>query len=338
MPDISRRTLLRAASVAGAASVGGVAGAGTHSLFSDRELFGTNAVRAGSLDLEIATMTEFGGGTTTTPTQSADTFPAAFVPEPAVTVEFPDIEPSGGRASGAVTVAARVCDNPAYLWLRTDGTDSELAAAIDVEFAYATDCGGESDVLYEGSLSGLFDAYSAGRQLGVSCAELGKVELQGDTFVVESTGDSLPVDDVPGTLTFNGSDGPVDVEITAVHWKGGGDEVRGVDIAAEDVDLCRVDVKGGGGPTSGVVTYPTACASTVTGLLAGDTPSGQPSGLSHFVVYECVGDGDCVGCDPACLTLAWELRNPGAHAGESLAFDLELFARQCRYTDSRNPW
>ncbi|WP_435117898.1 hypothetical protein [Halolamina sp. C58] len=221
-----------------------------------------------------------------------------------------------------------------------DGESDVLADAMDVTLTYAPAAGAASRQLYEGSLSGLYDAYADGSLLGAgNCRELGKVELTEDPaeFVVEGTGESLPVDAVPGTLTLDGPDGPVDVEITGLYRKDDGDEVRGVDLQADAFEFCRVDVKGGGGPDTGLVIYRPDCAATASELVTGSNPAGNPSGLSHFVVFDCVGD-ICVGCEPAFLTLDWYLSDPTSVAGESVSFDLDLFASQCRHTIPRNPW
>ena len=340
MGDVSRRSILRGVTFAGAASLGGASGVGTYAYLTESERFGSNSIAGGSLELEIATRTESGSTTSYNPEQDGS-FPSTFVPESTITVSFPAIDPSQGRTSGSTTVAFRLCENPGRVWLRVDnGESGTLADAMDVTLTYASASGGASGQLYEGSLSGLYDAYAEGDLLGAgNCRELGKIELTEDPaeFVVEGTGESLPVDAIPGTLTLDGPDGPVDVEITGLHWKDDGDEVRGVDLQADAFEFCRVDVKGGGGPDAGVVSYRPGCAATAREVVAGSTPAGRPSGLSHFVVFDCVGD-NCVGCEPAFLTLDWQLPNPTSVAGESVSFDLELFARQCRHTTPRNPW
>jgi hypothetical protein len=341
--DVSRRAVLRGVSIAGAAGVGAAAGVGTHALLSDGERFQGNALSSGSLDLQVAAETELDGDVSHSPPQNGP-FPSTFAEESGVTVDFPTIDPGTGEPSGSTTVAFRVCDNPGRVWLRalSADADSALAEALEVELAYASTCGAATTTVYEGSLSGLLDALSDGVRPGGGCRELGKVELEGGSFVVEAEGgggDSLAVDDVPGELTLDGPEGPVAVEIAGLHWKDeeGDAEVRGVDLASVDVEFCRVDVKGGGGPSEGIETYRPGCDSTATGLLAGENPGGQPSGLSHFVVFAC-GSADCVGCEPACLTLDWTLPDPGAVAEESLSLDLELYADQCRHTTSENPW
>ncbi|MUV60173.1 hypothetical protein [Halobacterium sp. CBA1126] len=343
MPDVSRRALLRGVTLAGAASVGGAAGVGTHAFVTDGQLFPANDVASGSLDLQVATMVESDGEVTTTPRQDPAAFPSSFAEETDVTLSFQDVDPSRGPVSGSATVAFRVCDNPGRVWLRTDGAASALADEVDVTLAYASTCGDASATLFDGSLTGLLDKFEDGVRLGAGgCRELGKVELREGTFVAEESGDSLAVGDVPGSLALDGS---TTVEITGVHWKDDGDEVRGVDLAAENAEFCRVDVKGGGQPNgaaadgtdSGVVTHRWDCAATATDVLAGTNPSGQPSGLSHFVVFGCADDDGCVGCEAACLTLDWTLQSPDA-AGESLSFAFELFASQCRHTDPTNPW
>ncbi|MCG1003744.1 MULTISPECIES: hypothetical protein [Halobacterium] len=347
MPDVSRRALLRGVTLAGAASVGGAAGVGTHAFLTDGQLFPGNDVASGSLDLQVATLVESNGEVTTTPRQDPAAFPASFAEETDVTLSFRDVDPASGPVSGSATVAFRVCDNPGRVWLRADGPASALADEVDVTLAYASTCGDASATIFEGSLTGLLDEFDGGVRLGAGgCRELGKVELHGGAFVAEETGDSLAVGDVPGSLALDGS---TTLEITGVHWKDDGDEVRGVDLAADDVEFCRVNVKGGGKPTHagggngasgnepGLVTHRWDCASAATAVLAGTNPGGQPSGLSHFVVYGCTDDDGCVGCEPACLTLDWTLQTPDA-AGESLSFVLELFASQCRHTDPTNPW
>lgn len=343
MTDRSRRAILRGVSLAGAAGLGAAAGVGTHALVSDGELFEANGLSSGSLDLQVAAETEAGGEVSHSPPQDG-AFPSSFVEESGVAVDFPTIDPSDGKHSGSTTIAFKVCDNPGRVWLRAESgdADSTLADHLDVELAYASTCGVGGDTVYEGSLAGLLDALAHGVRLGVGCRELGKVELRGDHLMVEADGganESLHVDDVPGELTLDGPDGPVTVEVTELHWKDeeGDAEVRGVDLASDDVEFCRVDVKGGGGPVAGVETYRSGCASTATELLAGENPGGQPSGLSHFVVFGC-GDDDCVGCEPACLTLDWELKKPSEVAGKSLSLDLELYASQCRHTTAENPW
>lgn len=330
-------------SLAGAAGLGAAAGVGTHALVSDGERFDGNALSSGSLDLQVAAETELDGEVSHSPPQDG-AFPSSFAAESGVTVDFPAVDPGGGTPSGSTTVAFRVCDNPGRVWLRarSDDADSALAERLDVDLAYASTCGAASETVYEGSLAGLLDAVADGVRLGGGCRELGKVELDGDRFVAEvdgGGGDSLAIDDVPGELTLDGPEGPVTVAVTGLHWKDeeGDAEVRGVDLASEDVELCRVDVKGGGGPNEGVTSYRPGCDSTATELLAGENPGGQPSGLSHFVVFGC-GDDDCVGCEPACLTLDWTLPGAESVAGESLSLDLDLYADQCRHTTSRNPW
>jgi len=338
----SRRAILRGVSLAGAAGLGAAAGVGTHALVSDGETFDGNGLTSGSLALQVATETEANGEVSHAPPQDGP-FPSSFLEESSVTVDVPTVDADGGPASGSTTVAFQVCDNPGRVWLRVTGdADSTLAGALDVELAYASTVGAAHHTVYEGSLAGLFDALEDGTLLGGGCRELGKVELVGDSLVVEAaggSGDSLPLADVPGELTLDGPDGPVAIEVTGLHWKdeGGDAEVRGVDLASDGVEFCRVDVKGGGSPDDGVETYRPGCASTATGLLAGENPGGQPSGLSHFVVFGC-GDADCVGCEPASLAFDWTLPNPKAVAGASLSLDFELHARQCRHTTPENPW
>lgn len=338
MPDVSRRTILRGVTYAGAASIGGASGAGTYTFLTDGEAFRSNSMGAGSFDLEVATRTEFGGTTTYDPKQEGS-FPSTFVRESSITVAFPSVDPNQKRASGSTTVAFRLCDNPGRAWLRLDGDSGPLADSMDVRLTYTPTCGESGNVLYEGSLAGLFDAYDEGARLGANCRTLGKIELQEDpdAFVVEETGSSLAVDDVPGTVTLDGPDGPVDVEITGLYWKDGEDELRGVDLRADGFEFCRVDVKGGGSPNRGVETYRPDCTATATELVTGSGPNGRPSALSHLVVFEC-SKQPCLGCEPACLTLDWTLPNPRHLAGESLSFDMELFARQCRHTNPTNPW
>jgi hypothetical protein len=329
--DISRRAILRGVSLAGAASVGAATGYGTHALLTDGELFEASRLSSGSLDLQVAAKTGADGD-----------FPSSFAAENAITVEFPEVEPNGGPASGTATVALRVCDNPGRVWLRprSDKGDSKLAERLDVTLSYAVHCGGSDGTIYEGSLAGLLDAFGDGTQLGASCRELGKVEFEGDKFVVETDegyGGSLLVDKVPGDLTFDRPDGSVTVRIADLHWKDEGSEdaeIIGVDLASDDVGFCRVDAKGG----TDVVTYRPGCASTVDDLFADKNRGDQPSGLSHFVVYDCPDGDPCIGCDPACLELEWELKKPKKVAGESLSLDLELYASQCRHSTSENPW
>lgn len=338
VPDVSRRDVLRGVSLVGAAGAGAAAGVGTHAVLTDSGVFASNSLTSGSLDLQVATRwATKGGEPSTMPTQEA--FPTEFVEESTITVGFPGIDPSGKPASGTVTVAFRACDNPGRIWLRADGEPNELADAIHVRTAYAPECGGEAEALYEGTMAGFLDAFGAGRRLRAT-PRLAKVELDGEKFVVETEdgpGDALAVDDVPGTLDVDVDGQTVTIEIAAVHWKDGGDEVRGVDVASDDVVFSRVDVKGGGSPDVGIETYRFDCTSPATGLLAGTNSGGQPSGLSHFVLYACA-DGGCVGCDPACLVLDWKLTKPKQHVGESLAVDLELHANQCRHTEASNPW
>lgn len=339
MPDLSRRAVLRGVTVAGAASIGGASGVGTYAYLTDGEVFRSNTMGAGSLDLEVATRTEVGSTTSYEPEQDGS-FPATFVPESTISVAVPNVDPTRGPVSGSTTVAFRLCENPGRVWLRLRGGESgPLAGAMAVTLTYTPTCGESGERIYDGSLSGLFEAYANGVQLGRRCRELGKIELEEDPyeFVVEGTGDSLAVDDVPGTLTLDGPDGPVALEITGLYWKDDGDEIRGVDLRAPEFGLCRVDVKGGESPEEGVVTYRPDCTATATELVVGETAGGQPSGLSHFVVFAC-GEERCVGCDPACLTLDWRLQNPRKVAGEQVSFDVELFANQCRHTDPRNPW
>jgi hypothetical protein len=339
LPDVSRRDLLRGASYAGVASVGAVTGVGTHALLTDTALFEGTTATAGTLDLQIATRTVSNGEVSFDPPDSGDPFPSAFASESSLSVAFSDVDPTGS-ASGSLTIAMQVCDNPGRVWVRTRGQSSDLADAVDVTLSYAETCGGESTTRFEGSLSGLFDHLAGGVQVNGGCRELGKVEVQGGKLVVEDGGGSLAIDDIPGDLTFQGSNGPVTVTVTDGHWKDGGDELRGVDLQSPTADLCRVDVKGGGkqtGDADGIERYRFDCASEATDLLAGENPGGQPSGLSHFVVYTC-GDRECIGCDPACLTLDWELNGGKRFAGESLAFDVDLFAEQCRNQERDNPW
>lgn len=374
MTDISRRAILRGVTLVGAASVGGAAGVGTHALLADEEVFASNSVASGSLDLQVATRTEADGDTSHAPEQDG-TFPSTFAGESTVTVVFPDVEPGDGAASGSATVALRACDNPAWVWLRTDGEHSDLADAVEVSVSYADDCGGDGSSLYGGTLSQFLEDFEGGVRLATGCTELGKVELEGGTFTVDGSGDSLDVEDVPGTLVVESDDDDVEIAIEAVHTKDddGDAEVIGVDVAPEDVSLCRVDVKGGGqqqtpgngsgggngggsggngngsgngdngngdggaDPSDGVETYWLDCAAAAADLLAGDTPSGNQSGLSHFTLYAC-RDETCVGCEPECLTLDWSLPDPESVAGESMSFDLDLHAIQCRHTEATNPW
>ena len=338
MPDVSRRDILRGVTFAGAASLGGASGVGTYAYLTDSEPFPSNNLVAGSLDLEIATRTQSGSTTLDDPEQDGS-FPSTFVPESSITVGFPTVDPTQTNASGSTTVAFRVCENPGRVWLRLAGESNALADAMDVSVTYAPTCEESGDTLYKGSLSELLDAYADATRLGANCQKVGKVELEEDPyrFVAEETESSLAVKNIPGTLTLDGPDGLVDLEITGGQWKDDGDELRGVNLAADDFDFCRVDVKGGNAGDGGVVTHRPDCAATATELVTGSNGGGQPSGLSHFVVFECADDG-CLGCEPACLTFDWELQNPELVAGESLSFDMELFASQCRHSNLNNPW
>lgn len=358
--------MLRGVALAGAASAGAAAGVGTQALLSDGERFEGNSLTSGSLDLQVAAETTVDGDTKYAPKQDGR-FPSTFADESGVSVEFPDLGSAAGgppeskrngtgndqrsasraeSVSGTAKIALRVCDNPGRVWLRIPNSGrSTLAEHLDVELSYASDWASASTTVHDGSLSGLLDRFQDGTLLGSGCREIGKVEVKSDGSKFETESDpstSLSVTDVPGTLSLDGPDGPVDIEVTDLHWKDEGEsdaEVRGVDLASDDVEFCRVDVKGGGSPDVGTKTYYPSCDSTATGLLTGDNPGGQPSGLSNFVVYGCGDEADCVDCDsPARLTLDWTLSDSARFAGESLSLDLELQASQCRHTDPENPW
>lgn len=370
MPDISRRAVLQGLTLTGVASVGAGMGVGTYAYVSDEEVFRSNVLRSGSLSLEIATLMEYDGTSLATPEQDPEAFPTRFTSDRTIEIPVPEID-SRGPVRGTTTVAFRACENPARVWLRADGERSALAEALHVNVVYSRRCGTTGTTIYDGALAGFFDQFGSGGLLG-GCSTLGKVEVEDGSFVVETedgTGDSLSVpEDIPGELTIDGPDGPTTVRITDVYYKDETDddaEVIGVDIASSDVEFCRVDVKGGGkqptpgsgrdggnkssggsssdgGSSSGldsdggIVTYWPDCSGTASELLAGETPAGTQSGLSHFTMSVC--NDHCVGCEPACLVFDWRLDGPASVAEESLRFDLELFANQCRNTEPTNPW
>ncbi|MEF8894514.1 hypothetical protein [Halodesulfurarchaeum sp.] len=370
MPDISRRAVLQGLTLTGVASVGAGMGVGTYALVSDGSTFRSNVLRSGSLEFEIATLVEYDGTNFARPEQDRETFPTRFTSDRTIELPVPEID-SQGPVRGTTTVAFRACENPARVWLRADGERSALADALQVNVVYSSRCKTSGTTIYDGPLAGFFDQFGSGGLLG-SCSTLGKVEVNDGAFVVETeagTGDSLSVpENIPGELTFDGPDGPTTIRITDVYYKDDSDddsEVVGVDIASSDVEFCRVDVKGGGKqptpgsgaggknkssdkPSSGggsstgrdsddgIVTYRPDCSGTASGLLAGETPGGTQSGLSHFTISTC--NNTCLGCDPGCLVLDWRLDDPASVAEESLRFDLELFANQCRNTKPTNPW
>lgn len=247
--------------MAGAATVGGAAGVSTHSYLADGELFESNSVEAGSLELEIATCSEFEGEETyDPPLPSGEEFPARFVQGSTVSVEFPDIDTQNGAASGSTTFAFRSCDNPGRAWFRaysealSDGEQSALADALQVELTYASPCGAEGTSLFEGSLTEFLDQFGGGVRPRENCTSLGKIEVveadeNGDdveTFSVEEGNSSLSVDQVPDALTLETDNGEVDVVIEEPVHRNGDGEVIGVDLYCEDTGFCRADVKGGG--------------------------------------------------------------------------------------------
>lgn len=56
--------------------------------------------------------------------------------------------------------------------------------------------------------------------------------------------------------------------------------------------------------------------------------------LDRFTEATVLGD-DCLGCEPSCLDLEWELAEdvPAEYAGESLSCHFEFAAVQCRHTE-----
>jgi hypothetical protein len=356
--EVPRRTVLRSLAAAAVVGAGGVAGASTRAVLSDRELF-TAASAAGAVDLELAARTTGDGGTATQPPQSGP-FPSTFADGDPLAVDFGTVDPDGGPASGSVTVALRSCENPARVWLRATGDPGALADHVDVVVSYANTCGGPRRTVFQGTLGGFRDAFAAGRPADAGCVRLGRVELDGGVLV--GPRNSLAVSDIPGDLSFDGPNGTVTVTVTDAYFEteDGERELRGVALASSTA-LCRVDVKGGGKPRrpgggggnggknrkgngngggdwgSGVVTYDLGRATSTDRLLAGRNPGGEPSALSNFDVYGCER-GDCLGCEPACVTLDWTLADPAAAAGDSGTLALDFAATQCRYDTGGNPW
>lgn len=332
--DVPRRRVLRAAATLGGAGVVGAAGGASYAAIADNVEFGSTNLLAGSLDLRVGVAT-------------GPTLPTAYASEgaPNATVA---IEP--GTTDGTVTIGTKVCGNPGYLWLRAtgeSGTDFADRLRVTLRIDAACDDAGDGQLLFVGSVTDLVRTYGTDGLLVRECSELGKLEYDDDEEVlyVEGNPDSAQRIDEEPTFRF----GDVTVHITEVYRKADG-EVIGVDVRLDGGRLCRGIVKGGGAPTgpggaapvpSGVEVhqFPACPVETTEGLIAGDNPAGNQSGLSHLRLFACTAD-DCLGCEPNCLRLEWTLVGGTEGLGEeTLPLDLELLAEQCRHNDPpSDPW
>ncbi|WP_276258273.1 FG-GAP repeat protein [Haloglomus litoreum] len=122
--DLTRRRILVGAGAIGLASAG--AGLGTSALFSDRESFDGNSLVAGTLDLLVHYDATYQGSPATnlaTPSGVVDGEAGLFY-----TLE--DVKPGD---SGAVTFCFELHTNPAYLWVRTTGTEDAENGQNDPE-------------------------------------------------------------------------------------------------------------------------------------------------------------------------------------------------------------
>lgn len=182
---------------------------------------------------------------------------------------------------------------------------------------------------------------------GQDCEKLGKVEYEDKTgeFVVLGPDDGVitrfDVDEDDPSFTLNG----VEITFTDLYFKDEDEhdkeEVIGFDFTSSE-ELCKAVVAGGsrrrgghhdgdlwdlswdhddddgkndsdgGNPASLTETYPLGCATSGTGLFAPKEDFLHKEiqyGLSHVTFYRCTGDDrkECFECEPACVTLEWEL-------------------------------
>lgn len=360
--SLSRRQVLRAAVVSGAAGL--ASGAGTSAVLNDGESGGGNAIHGGTLDLSVLV--------------EPDVDPCEW--RPAIDGSGTATDAVLSESSGTIGIALSVCDNPGIvtLGLATDGDgraepvgdrgpekrgddgkrgernggkrrgrerddkrgkrDDETGDgtdAADPTLRLFTCADGEETVLASGPLPTVVDGFADGVVLGGGCTSLGKLGTDdaGESFFVDGgDGEAVGEDE----FVF----GDVTVTVTDRHYEDG--EVAGIDLAVDGGGLCSVDVKGGGPPAhaggggkgpepgSGVKSYTFDCASEATGLYAPPNPrSGRQTAVSHVELSVCGGNGPaCIPCapdDPYAVFLEWS----GLRAETDV--ELDLRATQCRY-------
>ena len=180
-PPLTRRNVLAALGTVGVVSVG--SGLGSVAYFADSERL-TAGADGGLMDLRLDYRTESENGVETVPADRGDyDCQASNLVDGAAAPLF-DLEEVGPGDSGSSQFCLHVCDNRAYLWLRSclvetgehgrtypellvDGTDEEgeLQEYVEVEIWYDHDGDGDRDddegFVYRGTLAGL-DAAACG--------------------------------------------------------------------------------------------------------------------------------------------------------------------------------
>lgn len=147
---MSERKLTRRSVLAGATATGviGSIGGGTVALLQDRVEFPDNEATVGSMNLELRTDEN------------------GWVDGETVVIGYGDVEPGDSETTG---IDLRVCENPGWVWLRTEPATSPLAEELQTRLWVDSDCNREFDdgdeSLYSGSLSGLATALADGRKL-----------------------------------------------------------------------------------------------------------------------------------------------------------------------------
>ncbi|MFC4357879.1 hypothetical protein ACFO0N_07945 [Halobium salinum] len=343
--DISRRRLLLGLGSAGA--VGFASGTGTRAALFDRETVADNRLRAGNVDLELATTwlrrrpdeewTAWDDRTESwTPYDGSGFDGVSYATESRVR---PVVDEVREGHEGYVWTAFRVCDNPATVEVRLDGTadgdddGEDLVDRVEGTLYYADSLDALTDptgatTLATGSLRDLLGGSyhlgpgATGGTTGGTTDDpiaLGKLEfdeneggvldisLEGTSQSWSGTYDAgveefAPAD--PPTFEFDGPDGAVTVELTRFYVKdadGDDREVYAFDFETTAGSVCRVEVKGGTG--TNVSGTDELGPNGGTALRPPENNGGKQAAISNVVFSTCPGSGDDPeppGCLPAC--------------------------------------
>lgn len=160
--DYSRRRLLQAIGVTGA--LGAAGGTATGAYLSDWEPFSESLIGTGELTLELAT-------DQASDVESLQSFSENdFRTDATIEVGFPGLEPGD---SGVLRVGHRLRDDPGRIWMQAESSSAtDLGAYIDVELLQRPACdGGESTLLYQGTLDELVTAYANGDLITNNCVQ-----------------------------------------------------------------------------------------------------------------------------------------------------------------------
>lgn len=343
----TRRKVLGAV---GAAGIGGAfSGAGTMALFSDEENTTGNAVTAGKLDLQIDWTKSY----SSSEEDSYEDVTQPLADNPGPIFQLDDVKPGD---YGEATISLHVFHNPAWIHMAGELTgnddngleepeseaddtggdgEGELADAIQVEVWYDED----GDNVFEDG-----EAQIACGTLREVLIELNQgVLLDGDRSIDGSNGDGTCTTSekwkIEGAPSVGNTAGPDDeVEITDVHREAG--EVVGIDWESS-AGICKVSVKGG--PKTNTVSYNCDDEGTAFSPKNEGNPNRVYYEISNVQFSSCSDDG---GEGNQCfqnsttqnIGFAWELPEGVGNEvqGDSVEFDLEFHAQQCRHNETPN--